>query len=274
MDSCILEAKAYASKLEVKLAGGSGGQYVAEKYEALRTRARALKQRSEEQAEVIASQEVSLEKSVQEIEVLTRALEIRADEIGVMGRGTGTGSSAENVRGGLLLELAQSRHKNQLLAAEVASAEGKAANAQEQLANLEGRYERAAGLLKAQVVNLRAYEEWLTASTQLSQDLEQQLKQAEDDKAQLLGTVENLQEQLSTAEMQAKSIADESDATITSLRSELTEVHRNCANLRRQLGDAEEHRDRIIQVQSLTEERLAREHGGRTASWRAWNDHK
>ena len=109
-------------------------------------------------------------------------------------------------------------------------------------------------------MNLRAYEERLTASTQQSQDLERQLKQEEDDKAQLLGTVENLQEQLSTAEMQAKSIADESDATITSLRSELTEVHRNCANLRRQLGDAEEHRDRIIQVQSLTEERLAREH--------------
>jgi chromosome segregation ATPase len=50
-------------KIEQKLAGGSGGQYLAEKYQALRTRTRALKTRCEEQAQVLESQENSLNKA-------------------------------------------------------------------------------------------------------------------------------------------------------------------------------------------------------------------
>ena len=119
-------------KIEQKLAGGSGGQYLAEKYQALRTRTRALKTRCEDQADVLESQEANLHKAASQIDILARALEVRVHELGLTpahqrnratkggNKGGGGGGGALHARDSLLYEVAQQRSEMQQMASELA----------------------------------------------------------------------------------------------------------------------------------------------------------
>ena len=106
------EAELARRKIETELAGGSGGQYLAEKYQALRKRTRALKNRCEAQAEVLDSQETNLHRAATEIDILARALEVRVHELGLAPGKRSKGKQSQ-ARDSLIYEVAQQRSEMQ-----------------------------------------------------------------------------------------------------------------------------------------------------------------
>ena len=261
-------------KIEQKLAGGSGGQYLAEKYQALRTRTRALKTRCEEQAQVLESQENSLNKAAGQIDILARALEVRVYELGLsssssnpnkrskggkQGQKNGTTSTA-SARNSLLYEVAQQRHEMQQMASELATnydtieylkkavidSETKAITITEQKTTSEDNN------------NTMLLE--LNDTTHMLKEKERELAEFTRDRDVMIDYIKDMQE---------KNVftMDENECKIQLLRKELTETTRRMEEmvqlnktLTEEVRTVLKRKNQLEKVQQLTEGRLASEH--------------
>ncbi len=259
-----VEAKAAREakrKIEQKLAGGSGGQYLAEKYQALRVRARALKQKCEDQASVVSSQEASLLKAASQIDVLARALEVRVQELGLgqPGRGGGGGGGG-GARSSLLYEVAQQRSEMQRLAGELAERTSQVNGLRGELAL--SRTATAAAVDAKTAVDAHA--------GNTARDLEAARSQAEQqaveitrlgrDRDVMIDYIKEMQEQSSTNAVEAAAAADRAAREITALRARAQEAEGKVSVLQETVQVAEKRATQMGQIQELTEGRLASEH--------------
>lgn len=103
----------YATKLEKKLGKGGKTRYLADKNIHLRQQINALTEKIEQQNNIMKSQETDLHRAADEIEILARALEVRAEDIG-----DGVDGS---LRSALLYEVAQKQQENHRLGLDLAN---------------------------------------------------------------------------------------------------------------------------------------------------------
>jgi chromosome segregation ATPase len=253
------EAKDARRKMETELAGGSGGQYLAEKYTALRKRTRALKSRCEEQAEVLESQETNLHRAASEIDVLARALEVRVHELGLPQGKRSKGKNAQ-VRDSLIYEVAQQRSEMQQMAAELADnydtieqlkrrlidAEIAAANVTEEKSSSDAQVDDT----QRQLVE---------AQTQLSKR-EEELRKFETDRDVMIDYIKEKQEEKVLLE---KKNEDERTGRMKLLEEAQSEVHElSQANIvmTEQLRATDKRKNQLEQVQQMVESQLASKH--------------
>ena len=254
-------AKDAKRRIEQKLAGGTGGQYLAEKYQALRARARALKQRSEEQARTISSQEGSLIKAANQIDILARALEVRVQELGLRQPGP-----RRDAKESLIYEVAMQRNEMQRLAGELAQQCAEAEELRMRLAEARAK--------AAEMTCHKAQDEAEAADA--ARSLEAALAKIEEQSGEMakMGTdrdvmidyIKEMQDKMTTQEQQGKDAASQAAKEIMDLKLAVNTARSEATLLRQQLAVAEERVAKLNQVQQLTEGRMASEHAEMTSA--------
>lgn len=98
-------AKDYAKRVESRLVHGTNGRYILEQNAKLRDQLQALKTETGAQQRTIETQEVELKKATAELEVLSRAVELRSEELQLDG----------DLKAGMLYQVAKYKQENRHL---------------------------------------------------------------------------------------------------------------------------------------------------------------
>jgi chromosome segregation ATPase len=248
-------AKDTTRRIEQKLAGGTGGQYLAEKYKALRERARALKQRSEEQAVTISSQESSLIKAANQIDILARALEVRVQELGLRQPGP-----RRDAKESLIYEVAMQRNEMQRLAGELAQQSAQTEELRAKLAEAQAD--------AADMTSHKALGEAQAADTARSleaalakiEEQSQEMAKMGTDRDVMIDYIKEMQDKMTTQENQANDTESRTTKEIMDLKLAINTAQSEATLLRQQLSVFEERVAKLTKVQQLTEGRMASEH--------------
>ena len=247
-------------KIEQKLAGGSGGQYLAEKYQALRTRTRALKNRCEEQANVLESQETNLHKAASQIDILARALEVRVNELGLSGKRTKGRGAAAQVRDSLLYEVASQRSEMQSMAGELADNYDMIEKLRQRLIASETEAaqvseEKSSTEMQAEEVLEKLEETRMQLSTR-----EEELAKFGTDRDVMIDYIKEMQEEKMMREKESQNETTITSKMIEELKRKVNDLTQQNIVLEETNKMIEKRKKQLEKVQELTEGRLASEH--------------
>ena len=239
-------------KLDQKLAGGSSGQYLAEKYKELRRRNKALKDKVKHQHDIISSQEGNLLKASKEIEVLARALEVRTEELDL-----NPNSSVEDT---LLYKVAKLKQILQSKDDEIMQKNDEANSILQDNIRLSSEVkslEEVKNAVEERLVSVRSECEDAKNQSILSSNRSEEL---EKERTIMLDYIKEMQSKI--GDLDSKSIADNkaSSSKIRMLEDRLADMKNRDGDVTSKLEQAEKRIEQMRHVQKLTEQRLADEH--------------
>ena len=240
------------NKIERKLAGGTGGQYLADRYKELRRHAKALKAKVQQQADIISSQEGNLYKASEEIEVLARALEVRSEELKLQNGGS--------VEDSLLYEVASLKQKINNMGDVITDKEEKMYSMKQEVESLKVK------LIEQEDLKRKAEGAAIDLRRECDDSKEREghaLERAdglENERTIMLDYIKEMQEKLT--ELQSRSALDEKSykSKIQTLNNALERLKQKDGGTSGKLLVAEQRVENMERVQTLTEQRLAEEH--------------
>jgi chromosome segregation ATPase len=239
-------------KLDHKLAGGSGGQYLAEKYKELRRRNKTLKDKVKLQHDVISSQEGNLLKASKEIEVLARALEIRSEELHL-----NPNSSVEDT---LLYQVARLKRDLQNGDDELRQKNDEINNMLQDNVRLTTELkslEEIKNAVEERLVNVRAECEDAKKLSEISANRAEEL---EKERAIMLDYIKEMQAKIGDLESKNTNDNKMNNNKIRLLENRLSEMKGHDGDITSKLELAEKRIEQMKHVQKLTEQRLSDEH--------------
>jgi len=258
-------------KIEQKLAGGSGGQYLAEKYQALRTRTRSLKSRCEEQAEVLERHEIALKKAANQIDILARALEVRVYELGLQQSSSSNNnrrtknsksvtSSKNAARESLLYEVAQQRHEMQQMASELAENFDTIENLKQKLVNSQTDALSITEVKKSIEEYSSDIQKELDETKDMLAQKTSELNKFSKDRNVILDYIKDKQEENVLVIDEYKNKNNELVKELNDAKDQINLLNVKNSALSEELQTTIKRKTQLEKVQELTEGRLASEH--------------
>ena len=239
-------------KLDHKLAGGAGGQYLADKYKELRRRNKTLKDKVKLQHDVISSQEGNLLQASKEIEVLARALEIRSEELELNPNST--------VEDTLLYQVASLKQQIQNKDDELTQRSEEINNMLQdniRLSNELKSVDEVKNAVEARLVTVRSECE---DAKKIAETSNNRTNELEKERTIMLDYIKEMQAKIGDLESENASNNKRSNNTIKLLESRLDAMKGHDGDVTSKLALAEKRIEQMRHVQKLTEQRLSEEH--------------
>ena len=240
------------AKIERKLTGGSGGQYLADRYKELRRYTKSLKVKLSKQQSVISSQEENLYNASEEIEILARALEVRSDSLKLQNGGS--------VEDSILYEVAALRQKIQHMDDDIVSKRNivhTLNKEKESLLSQLSKAEQSKEAVEKQTLSMRIECNQASAA---AADSATRVRDLESERTVMLDFINEMKEQIADAKTQKEADDKKFFAEINALRSKAKQLEDQDGGLKGNLSEAEQRIEHMLHVQNLTEQRLADEH--------------
>eukprot|EP00743_Colponemidia_sp_Colp-15_P005207 GILK01005602.1.p1 GENE.GILK01005602.1~~GILK01005602.1.p1 ORF type:complete len:642 (-),score=144.26 GILK01005602.1:110-2035(-) len=235
----MMKLKEYVRKLETKLAMGAKGQALANAQMSLKDTIKNLQSDKGRHLEIMAEMEEKLQKQNQELHILTRALEIRADEFALKG----------DFRSALLFDVAQNRDDADRLREENGQQAMEINHLRQQVAALESVVGDLNNVREQHVKELSDYERRTSHLESSSQKLKKENSDLRSERVVMLDYIQEMAEKLKKQEDEIEKLRKGHSDSEASVKEEVNHLRQQ---LQEQQNEVNLLTDKLNQSKKMT----------------------